>query len=1259
METADYKRPHLDASALLKCMRTNLVEFQSRSKYVSEFICTVLYADEEKEDLQLTALDVLLGNAIWRKQVAVVQGYVPSTVPIVRGQYSTIKTVRSMLGAESEETANQLTLVLAKFTELAYNSSDLVDVNQAHASASIRTMDAVFARDVSGQLVFLYTTALQVLYAGARTSNRAIKTERTAQLTTAADSVCAELLALLKHARLRGLSNKESFHHFDKGSGFVDADALVDGLARLGVGVVLPVAEIIVERIGGLGSVFITLSDFERFLSDPRDQRVIDYAGDPYLAAEMHYLPGATGLRPDLATKAEARSSSVKRQLRVLSPSRASSTSIPMALDEGHVLSADMDVGQLHGKQALPLPEEAYQHGLNSEAKTKFKLHLRRHRVAFKELSRVQSKDENLKQHQSNPSLNLRLRDMEATSSTLVQATSDTSSADELLHIKGGSVMSFRVVTSGSKTTSEGMPDSLKYRNYLLEREASFTKTEDGGGSNRSNPNFTIVLVPDLFMTLDTLHASFQQIFTKYACATLVLVGLVGLPNTTWQSGTLLDAAYHATCMSALLTHLHSAGRLSRHPNDPLFLMGFGTGAYFVSYFCTEKLPHMANIYTHVRCLVLVNGFVRLDKAMRRVLQELSDALDGAGSTELNELLCSLHFSDDHLNTRGRERVLKEFWRSRRGLGVETKDSTGKLTENFTGVRSILTGLLESSLVGDEAKLLAAFTKPLILVHSTENVFVHPRVIDAMSSKELIPETRFLVDTVSDLQTGGICVQWLKAGHEILQERNPYFLSLVGLLATSCSTVSMTAWGASPAFVYGEGEVVGYDGAAQYDNADMDSLVNEDEGGDSGRGNREEYDSDEDEELEVHLPVTTSGPREVVVEIDAEADERLARKQQRMERQKKAQRAADLEFAYELMRNEARAQRERDETLVMEREDIRSKLAGDYENYCEFVEQSADNAHEVSAEMQRLRRAEAIRQVEENMAAKRAARIEERRRKAADLLHDIESESMLLSGEQNGGYDVTDKRNVLTFIEATRRLLGDYLECRQKAVQSLKRHQIMSEKMAVFREHSSVMQMDTRKLRRAVRLAETNPALVGGSQSIEVELERLRTNLTHKEQSHFEFAVITKQREAQLKAATVNFQRFKLKVKELEQRLTGRLTEMHDMDTKLSGLLKLRRSDRDQLTQQRGGLTYKMNTLRHRKDSLSKELERAGKCTSHFFDTDMWIEGVLQRCVTKDLKRHLRRELELTDEALVGVEAELSVVRASVLECSERMKVCA
>ena len=139
-------------------------------------------------------------------------------------------------------------------------------------------------------------------------------------------------------------------------------------------------------------------------------------------------------------------------------------------------------------------------------------------------------------------------------------------------------------------------------------------------------------------------------------------------------------------------------------------------------------------------------------------------------------------------------------------------------------------------------------------------------------------------------------------------------------------------------------------------------------------------------------PLTESTATTSTSQTDADAEFSRKRKQDRLERIKKAEKTAELEFVRNKLHMEEILERERKETLCLESEDVYSRRAEQYELYLDSLEASAALAKEKALELYNLRRIEAVRHVEGAMAREKAARIDVRRKKAAQMLHEIETE---------------------------------------------------------------------------------------------------------------------------------------------------------------------------------------------------------------------------------------------------------------------------
>jgi hypothetical protein len=200
--------------------------------------------------------------------------------------------------------------------------------------------------------------------------------------------------------------------------------------------------------------------------------------------------------------------------------------------------------------------------------------------------------------------------------------------------------------------------------------------------------------------------------------------------------------------------------------------------------FIAMYLPGIPSVYPFVKAAVFVSGLIKLSNSFKNTTKELRIALMKAGSHEVNELVCSLHFWDQYLVTNDRDDCMKSFWKSRRELCSDHTDPE-HAGLGYVGVLELLRGYLLEPECNDDVTLLD-MKLPLFVIQATEDVFVNPK--NAMRfSAEKLPKSRTLVSDLDDsLEDGSVHISWLKSGHEVIQERRPYLLALVSKLAQMC-----------------------------------------------------------------------------------------------------------------------------------------------------------------------------------------------------------------------------------------------------------------------------------------------------------------------------------------------------------------------------------------------------------------------------------------------------------------------------------------
>jgi pimeloyl-ACP methyl ester carboxylesterase len=200
--------------------------------------------------------------------------------------------------------------------------------------------------------------------------------------------------------------------------------------------------------------------------------------------------------------------------------------------------------------------------------------------------------------------------------------------------------------------------------------------------------------------------------------------------------------------------------------------------------FTTMYLPGISLVYPFVKAAIFVSGLIKLSNSFKKTAQELRIALMKAGSHEVNELVCSLHFWDQYLITNDRDECMRLFWKSRRELCSDHTDPE-HAGLGYVGVLELLRGILLEPECQDDSTLLD-MTLPLFIVQATEDVFVNPKNAVRFQAEKLPKSRKIVTDLDSAMQDGSVHISWLKSGHEVIQERTPFLLALVSKLAQLC-----------------------------------------------------------------------------------------------------------------------------------------------------------------------------------------------------------------------------------------------------------------------------------------------------------------------------------------------------------------------------------------------------------------------------------------------------------------------------------------
>ena len=911
---------------------------------------------------------------------------------------------------------------------------------------------------------------------------------------------------------------------------------------------------------------------------------------------------------------------------------------------------------------------------------------------------------------------------------------------DDMLHVDHGVMMTYRVIKGrGSNQALKMHEENLNLRNKsileLRQRNLQRIVRENdeepvyGEGADKiiydgmeeegkemKWVTFTIVVVPDLFMTTDTMKTYLDPIIQRYPLARIVLVGLPGLPYTHWPRGWVLNSDLHAKSIAVLLNHLKMSGNSSMWspvPDEPVVFMAFGTGMLSLSRFIAQLLPAMSWLRPHVHAVISVNGYSKLSKNTKRVCKELREGLLTATAPEVNELVTSLHFFDDYLAREGREETLKKFWSTRRGMidksrlpnpGLGTQ-STENLQHAGMGYRGVLEQLRGFLIGPDDPEALASllYTKiPLMVIQSTEDVFFEPQTAAQIySEKNLKPFGRILVDDMDNfLSPGAVLINWIRGGHEVIIERTSFLLASLSNIAQQLGlrpVVEST----------GDGHeyVNPYDvETSENDNIDIEEIMSKqpDEGNDEEveeetpppQVEKPTYADDsilgvikaaaEKKRVADELAAQRHEEHEETVENtelkeddddddDAElTEEEKARKNERRAKDKAARRAnielrkkreeenrrkQEMDALHEKQRKFAEKKLRLAEMNRMAREDELSLFAMEYQYELEQQAKNALMAREKSQELMAMRREEAIKKVEDTLALERSKRLEERRKKAEELTKQMEAEELTLSGQKDGGYDANADDGAKGILLACQRLLRDFMECKQKLMESMKRQSTIEQKTHMFRDQKFKLENEIRKLRQAIQLI-SKDSLMSGMGISKQETNELVSQLGYKEESFREFCMVGRVREEQLASANRSVIGLKNALKECESVMIEKLQKMESQEKEYVRQIRQMKMDVEHHVLKKDQVRGRRALLKERLDSLATERRRLKNHNAKFVDSDVLMEGVMQRVATKTLKKHLKGCYAKCEEQIKECDVEIDQIQASIqLEANKQEKV--
>ena len=287
----------------------------------------------------------------------------------------------------------------------------------------------------------------------------------------------------------------------------------------------------------------------------------------------------------------------------------------------------------------------------------------------------------------------------------------------------------------------------------------------------------------------------------------------------------------------------------------------------------------------------------------------------------------------------------------------------------------------------------------------------------------------------------------------------------------------------------------------------------------------------------------------------------------------------------------------------MEREDFRSMCAHEYHLYELSCAHTIAVAKEKVDELMYARRAAAIKRVEDRLArAQLAMRVEMQEKGEAALKKMVEDDLYGFEVDLQE-YAKSSDPDINKVIVSARGLLQNFMSCRERFLEVLRRQRLAQEKMEAFMIVLNSMSADLQGKRRALgKLAkkqrETKVKKSGPSKAYierERKIDELKQVVAAEESRGLEVMALYRQRKAQLDSINFSAQTLKLLVKEKDVRVTKYIQEMRKIESHLLRKVKTIKIEKEYILTFKNKTLYQLKVSDDRLKNLKKELRRIKK----------------------------------------------------------------
>lgn len=717
--------------------------FSSNPKVDSEWFCRAWpvspydykIGSEEKIDVHKTEAEILdkfrykkrVSNRKWRKQTSILQVYNAQKGEPIIGKYKR--------GVPASTKADKLAKQIAIF------------VNKA--SVGSRVISRVKVVELSAQFVIDAETDEYWLI-----STRTLSTERPrgahpnlAEVSVAMIHLREELCKLMIQAERRGMTYKDLWRHFGpqgKGDGFVNRHDLVQGFRELGFDEVRDEKE--KDTSMEPGSVWMhLLGDIETNgrgnLSYKQFVKFIERLKRPE--------------RPNLKVEEKKKTNRTSSSLQSVRTLARDEERKSIATIESRKSITSLKMGRKKTKKNISLLGEDTRDSLKRSL-MELQEHVGRNMLASKRSSHSSKSTVKSSKRKSDEIdlINSKRKEEDEDEDMIPTHDAHFYETEEIMQY-------YRVIIH--KEIREEKQDNIKEASSSS-RMIALAQSKRLRGLAKSSHNFSLVIFPDFFDTIDTLTAFAKPIAKTIPDCPILVLGHP-IPRLRKDKKKKMMILNNET-MSKHANELLQKAFRSQQIIHPCIAVGFGNGGNILIQHLINNAKKSSKL---IRAAMVVNSFAHIDKLLRQNLTQLLRMSHITSHQEKMMFLGTLLFSDEFLQDSKRHDSLRDYFRGRKIFN--RKKALRK------SISRIIRGALHHQDLRDKIK--TSLRCPLLILGASHDAFVsskHSEVI-ANSMKQI-------ADTVADcVLKNAATTMWLKGGHALAQERGRAVVSAIQRLA--------------------------------------------------------------------------------------------------------------------------------------------------------------------------------------------------------------------------------------------------------------------------------------------------------------------------------------------------------------------------------------------------------------------------------------------------------------------------------------------